>query len=74
MSREADFLHNNDSPALPPVFSYCANGLGIHVFTQPGPDSDMARYEGDLCLKAGVESPGYTENLCIQHTFTVTQT
>jgi hypothetical protein len=34
--REVGLSRNNDSPTLTSGFNYCAEGLSIGVFTQPG--------------------------------------
>ncbi len=39
--REVGLSRNNDSPTLPSGFNCCAEGLGICVFTQPGPKAEL---------------------------------
>ncbi len=40
--REVGLSRNNDSPTLPSGFNCCVEGLGIRVFTRPGPICDIA--------------------------------
>ncbi len=44
--REVDLRRNNDSPTSPSEFNCCAEGLGVRVFTQPGPVADFRRFGG----------------------------
>ncbi len=39
--REVGLRRNNDSPTPPSGFNYCAEALGVRVFTQPGPKPDI---------------------------------
>ena len=41
LSREFGLRRNNVSPTLPSGFNCCAEGLGVGVFTQPGPKADI---------------------------------
>ncbi len=41
LNQEAGLRRNNDSSTLPSGFHCCAEGLGIRVFTQPGPRADI---------------------------------
>ncbi len=40
---EVGLSRNNDSSTLPSGFNFCAVGLGVRVFTQPGPKPDVWR-------------------------------
>ena len=43
MSQEVGLRRNNESSTLPSGFNFCAEGLGIRVFTQAGPGADITR-------------------------------
>jgi hypothetical protein len=45
MSREFGLRRNNDSLTLPSGFNCCAEGLGIRVFTQPGPTAEVEAHQ-----------------------------
>ncbi len=49
LNHEVDLRRNNDSSAVPSGFNCCAEGLGIRVFTHPGPAADLVsrRITGD---------------------------
>ena len=40
LRREFGLRRNNESPMPPSGFNYCAEGIGLRVFTQPGPFVD----------------------------------
>ena len=41
LSHESGLRRNNDSSTLPSGYNYCAEGLGIRVYTQAGPKADF---------------------------------
>ncbi len=47
LSREFGLCRNNDSPTPPSGFNYCAEGLSIGVFTQPGPTAEVKAFTTD---------------------------
>ena len=42
LGHEFGLRRNNESPRLSSGFKYCAEGLGIRVFTQPGSKAAIA--------------------------------
>ncbi len=57
MSHEFGLRRNNDSSTLPSGFNCCAMGLGVHVFTQPGPKPVIAAGPPAAMTGLGPEVP-----------------